>query len=1453
MQPQPSAPVLDRVDEDHRSDKAPRVADTVLQIVMAEQITHDVVKEAQSMGGPSPIDDPATATNNDAGDGEAPSDSTTANTNPSDTLSKTSSNATSTHADQVDSASTSDKTGGPVSDTPAVPTNIQPRSDAEPTDAKEPLVNGDSGDHSGPEDATQHAIGEASGGSDTDISRPGSVDQAKERAGGHLRSNSLKKPAAFKSVSVTKNFLAKSAVSTPSIRPGEKAAPPGQASALTQQTAKPRLVAKSGSGMGNVPRSSLSKLNGAGSGPDASKVWNKNQPIPPPPPKQFTDEELKQQYGIHLATRLQADEGGKEAKWADIDDDEDDWAPDTVQWMDGTKSTVATTENQPPPVEEPKPAVTPDNPAADASKPAPTPATNPQRPASTTGTKTILKPGAHTLGGSNKAGLVLKGQPEKPTLVAKPSSNAPAKSPWAPLPPVEKVSPIAIIPPAQHQLPARYSQRESHGYDAALPPGPAKEIAPDDFNRSWRDDRGNRELFNSHSGRYEPVNEMRRGSFRDNNNFRQQPSVLQRPSLDGPAEPSAAFQTSRMSADGPTWGRRRNSSNVSGGSGRRMSFDRRGPDLPPIQSNMQRRESQSINGSEAATPGTPRQAFVKTHLSDQYHPGGPDPHVSWTQRSSPNVSHVQPASPYGSVGSSAAPDGAAPGGPVQLETAVEVQNRLMREKLERARLAKQKEREAEEKEEAERKERLRKKLESLGMGSEPKSKAKDHSPSRPAERSPQKEKAVPAPIQSPPKPPVPTSEGEVAQYGMMKVHQPHPVKKPFHADVSLAAKPFSKGAEPSPKPTPSPVKVNAEVQPKTAISQLPPSPSPSAANNLNGDNNKNNNAQLEQLPPQQADAEARAALTHKNPHPPPAAWTSSLPQQPRAPWSSLTSAPSSNVWGPPQIHDRPLGNRLGNGTFDSGYTPGQPHQAAQQLSSQPQPSQTPAIGLNSSLKTLPSQPQVASNPPFAQQTMYSQPETMPTPQVNMGPKPGPPRRQELSGWSNFAAQIHRDDKATVVKAREHNERLGGDAMRPEFREVYKDQRGQKHETTHAGVAGNIAPEIPQPIAVPAVKVTDGVGKPAFTNATAANEAPSSQPAIGQAGHLQSAGPTARSSRFFPRPVEAANQSSSASSQSDSPPPPETESHPAFTGDSGHPVVKMPKPSPRVRLPPAATEPTAPVEAPVSMPNRTRMGLGARPLALDPEWQARFNGLLGKTTPAAVSAPIAKPSNVAPTSQARPGSLAVAASSRAPLEVRENVGAATVSLPNSVAKNIFVEDDSRDVITRVRAEEVLLEEREFGSLPEVRLSRAPHLAANEAPAGFPNTRPQSRFSPKMDVTTKPALNILDIDYNADTIDVVIRLSNMGEAITKTVPRKRGGRKGAGPKPKRNSFTPVGGAPSNTQPQRSARKPSGYQAQTQGSNNNSSPRPSSGSSNAWNTNRSTPPHNNSTWTRRPAPVH
>jgi hypothetical protein len=63
---------------------------------------------------------------------------------------------------------------------------------------------------------------DASAGSDTDSSRPDAADLAHGGALGHTRSNSVKKPTTFKSVSVTKSFLAKAAVAAPNVRPGEK-------------------------------------------------------------------------------------------------------------------------------------------------------------------------------------------------------------------------------------------------------------------------------------------------------------------------------------------------------------------------------------------------------------------------------------------------------------------------------------------------------------------------------------------------------------------------------------------------------------------------------------------------------------------------------------------------------------------------------------------------------------------------------------------------------------------------------------------------------------------------------------------------------------------------------------------------------------------------------------------------------------------------------------------------------------------------------------------------------------------------------------------------------------------------------------------------------------------------------------------------------------------------------
>lgn len=1381
---------------------------TVPQIVMAEQITHDVVKEAQSMGG-SPIDVHATTTNDTTSDGDAQRALPPAKSSPPDTAPE---NATST------------------------------------SESKHELANGDAGQHSASDDLTAHQTpGESSGGSDTEISRPGSVDQAKERTTEHSRTGSTKRPAAFKSVSVTKAFLAKSAVSTPTARPGEKPTSAGQTSAAAQPVAKPRLVAKSGSGIGNVPRSSLSKTNGAGSGPDASKVWNKNQPVPPQPPKQFTDEELKQQYGIHLATRLQADDSGKEAKWADIDDDEDDWAPETVQWMDGTKSTVApVAEDQPPPPAEPKPSLKRDPPAEMEKTPAPavqapvtTPVTISQRPSSTGGTKTILKPGSHAQAGSGKTNLVLKGQPEKPTLVAKPSSNQ-VKSPWAPLPPVEKVSPLAINPPVQQSQAPRSLQRDSHGYDAMPPPHmPAREIAPDDFNRTWRDDRGNRELFNSHSGRYEPVNEMRRGSVRESNS-RQQPSVLQRPSQDGgPAEPSAAFQTSRNSGDAPAWGRRRNSSNVSGGSIGRMPLpmDRRPADAPSLPLNIQRRGSHSINGADHITPDVHRQPFAQKGPSgDAHHTAERRP--SFAQKPSPNVANAQPVSPFGSASSVAPQEAVATPLQMPIESVVEVQNRLMREKLEHARQMKQKEREEEERKEAEKKERLRKKLEAMGLGDDSKSKSKEQSAARAVEKSPQKEKAVPAQVQSPPKPPVPTAEGEVAQYGMMKVHQAHPVKKQHHPEAAASKSP--RGTEPALKPSSSPVKAKPEVQPTLAPSlapSLPELPAPPPSTFTHDNRSHKSPAEQAQTQVQRAEGDARSnnqAL--KTPQATPAVWTPTpLVQQPRH--------LGSTVWGPPQTRDR----ALGNGTFDSNYNRGQPSRPGpSQLPPQLHSGQAPTLGLNPPLNAAPSQPQGVPKQPFVQQPMFGKGDSMAVRQHITVPNPGPIAPPPKSSWSDFANVIRMDDQALREKSRQERERMGNEPYRPEIHETYTNHKGKSQTTLHEKIGGGpavvngIKPEMTQ-APTTELRPRDEVIKPVYGNTPAAIEGPAMPPVISQGVHLPPSGPASRSSRFFPRPADATATSSAVPSKAESlpPPPPETQSHPAYTCNVEHPVVRLPR-IVRVRLPPPVPDAATHSDAPVTMPRQGPRNVGgAQPLVVNPEWQARFNSLLSP-----VPMPVPRASAVAPPpSQVRPG--AVAASSKAPLEVRENFNSATVSLPSTVARRPFVDDGNQNMETRSSAEEILLEEREFGSLPVVKAPKVPHLAANEPPVGFPVNRLNSRFQRPLDVMTKPAFFIGDYDRNSDSIDVKIRLESMRETVTRSMAKKRENRRGPGHKGPKRNFTTNNAAPNANQNQR-PRKPLNNPAQA--STLNSTPRPSGG--NGWTGNR-TPSHNNSSWARRAAP--
>jgi hypothetical protein len=397
-----------------------------------------------------------------------------------------------------------------------------------------------------------------------------------------------------------------------------------------------------------------------------------------------------------MATRLHPDDAKGQSNWADIDDDDEDWAPDTITWKDGTRIAIAPAEEHPaPPAPEPvaRPA---------AKEVAPVEKTK----APSSGASPSIKPGVLASG----KGLVLKGAPEKPTLVAKPPPPpAPTKSPWAPLPKIDKVSPVAVEAPAQAG--PRYPPKEPSMQQSHAPP-PPKEIAADDFSRGgpWRDGGpgANRELFNSQSGRYEPVFDRRGPMRQEPPSHGRQPALLQRGlphEQQGPIEPPGAFQAGRNNEQQGPYERRRGSSNVSGGSGSWQRLRSLEHPLPPAELINARRAS--LTGA-SDSPASPR------NFSPSGAPGGPR---QGQPRPSPGTIH---ATPYQMGGP--APDGRVMPPPVQPPSTVpvteddyELQKRLMRERRE---LAMRRRQEEEAREEAARRERIRLKLEALGPAPE---------------------------------------------------------------------------------------------------------------------------------------------------------------------------------------------------------------------------------------------------------------------------------------------------------------------------------------------------------------------------------------------------------------------------------------------------------------------------------------------------------------------------------------------------------------------------------------------------------------------------------------------------------------------------------------------------------------------------------------------------------------
>ncbi|KAJ5264196.1 hypothetical protein N7505_008117 [Penicillium chrysogenum] len=1127
---------------------------------MAEQKNRDVVDQTLSGGEPSPSDVPASTNDNpsaggDAGKTEHIAMATTTSNNSNDQQNHEKTNTPDSRGEKA----AGDKDAG-GSTTVSIASGYAPKhlltwaqdiskQGAGVVATRVLELNGLASASDGGEDTASQ------GGSESDASRPDSRNQT--------HSGSLKKPSGFKPVSFPKFSVNKvPGAPTPSKAP-EKAPTSTTPLGTPQPSSRPRLVAKSTQGS----RDSFSKAGAGGgkpggSGPDPNQVWNKNRPVAPAPPKHLTDEELKQQYGIHMTSRIQEDGAvSSEAKWADIDDDEDDWAPETIEWTDGTKVNLTQPHTEPPPA--PGHRETKESPPVEPSVPKEPVKTAPKPAASMGSRGMVLKVGANAERQARTASASSNGTNDKvPSSSTSPAP--PSKSPWAALPPVDRVSPVNVpVQPYQQRMTARYPQRDDgHHAPMAMPP---KEIAADDFNRAWKDQSDLPQLFNPRSSQYEPVGETRRGSWRHDQHSRA-PAVLQRPNdhPSGPAEPSAAFQTHRSShQDGMGWGRRRTSSNVSGGSGgfgRRMSVGRF--DAPP-RYNDARRGSQ-VNGlGDSAIVG-----HEQHQGKDQIAPSGPN----GTARPAVDVG-ISPVETQAAVPQ------------VQQEPQedpVALQERIMKEKRLEAR---QRRIEQEEKEEAAKKERIRQRLAAMGPAPEKKAPETRNPPSlqpqpHPHPHSlhpPQTPSQLPSQpihsISSPPKPPVPEPDREPKQYGLMKVHHPDSVKKLVgaHERTSESKHLNRRVSSPHQEPHRDPAPLSS-----SHFKTEPHSPVQS----------KTSDSKLEEQGTQ---------------------WQGNLTTT--SPWSHPNiagpSTSAKNLWKPFGSDRTPT---LGNGIFD---------QPLGTFASRENP--LGQLGLDS---TNMSTPPNFSAPNEPTESLPS-PETRHPSSLNPIGRPspiGPPsstREARIKEWNKRAENIFEKEKQEAkefLKRLEERRKGGAPAPPPPpmvFHETFK-----KIRCTEDG--RRVVTQVTESV----VNNDEAIARAKAAAKQHANplttiDTPMDGLNMSDIGVRPASNVSTRSSRFFPSASEQSKrQVTEKERSSPSPPPPEEISHPAHHGDVKHPNVNLPAPKPPkpvVKLPPKAVSAPAPPPTFASMaaaPPRNTVPASSTAMS----WQDKINGLLGKTTP-----------------------------------------------------------------------------------------------------------------------------------------------------------------------------------------------------------------------------------------------
>ena len=1066
---------------------------------------------------------------------------------------------------------------------------------------------------------------------------------------------------------------------------------------------------------------------------------------------------------------MQADADGKEAKWADIDDDEDDWAPETIEWNDGTKITLPQ-----------------NDPISDIAEKQSTSQTEKARQgeddkggAGTSKAINIVGPNATVLRLGAKAppksgGVVLKTPSEKPSLVAKPAAPAPAKSPWASLPAVDKVAPIAINPPMQVQS-MHYQRQESFSKHAEpAPPTPAMEIAADSFTRTPRDstNTGQGQLYNSQSGQYETVSSNRRGSNKRDQNFRP-PALLQRPTPNTKQAPSQSnMEVSLLSRRTSIGGAEMQTPS------RRDSTTKSDVRFSEVHDSLGSSQTESftqVNGPPENSPMQPQSAST-------YNPGTPRPYSLRRPGSiAEGSNHV--SSP-GAASSSMSP----------MASEVNAQRQLMQESIEKARQRKQEEIQ---REEAAKQERIRKKLETLGplASKELEPKAKSIETSGPFSETNQE---VPSGAALNVSTATPGSQADLSNgkpdrisvlAGSSKIGNQTLANGVSRSEMGKDAKDAQFDSQETTAQSPTPDRGKA-LESHLMVNGV-------TNRNLHGrpdsgilDGNADLSQRAHKQQPWSSEGEAHDG------------WKASA--------TSIHPSPVNSLWGPPMHH-----KGIGNGAFDQTMHR-QPVRLSPFQDRQPSPALQP-IGPPRAGQWASDLEDHSRQPSHSRETLNSltpqPPSISPTYQLQFNDKSS---SNQGRLYGSKQPQVH--PQASNLQLNQKASLNAWDEFKTNTSTIEREQAKQASQKYAALTAEEQEKYRQLPIISETWRQTQssglgqrsvvGVHKDQISQANVPNSGHLEVRNQGQFPHMAPVPTTGRTSRFmtfmenpYSMPMQQLGVIPIETPRSPSPPPPETILHPAFDrlhglprprvnlpgaasqgATSGSPsldgldfALDPPTEKPKVRLPPVvtATSTVNSTSIPLSNPDfpNTRaipLRVVSQPLVNNKAWQDRFNGLLG------TSSKKLSPEKPIASKLYAPSPQAITSTSKDPLEISLPQVSAAVSIPakddESNNAEALIESSSKFM----EDEEALFENREFGSLPTVNL------------APVDTTWKQAKSSKSRKVNRAPAKEVISsskdiLDHPASTFPggflIFINFKGMMTPKSKTLPLP--GLQGRGP--------------------------------------------------------------------------